>query len=202
MRASIVRDADCNKPVAVLLNPETPFSASALQELRNSSQAGPTSLVVFDEQEMSVWNCHYACTCYHPLFVFNQFGDLERCALRAGNVHSADNWYDVLKPVVARYQRKVSGNLDRPTERLQCTKARDAGDAPDRRRPRRHPAGRGALFDVALRPVSRLVRVGEHRVFKEWADRYSGRFDQGYDTALACPASSRTGLRGRRPVGR
>ena len=42
------------------------------------------------EQEMSVWNGHYACTCYHPLFVFNQFGDLERCALRVGNVHSAD----------------------------------------------------------------------------------------------------------------
>jgi Transposase DDE domain group 1 len=35
------------------------------------------------EQEMSVWN-HYASTCYHPLFVFNQFGDLERCALRPG----------------------------------------------------------------------------------------------------------------------
>ena len=57
---------------------------------------------------MSVWNGHYACTCYHPLFVFNQFGDLERCALRAGNVHSADGWDDVLKPVVARYQGKVS----------------------------------------------------------------------------------------------
>jgi hypothetical protein len=28
------------------------------------------------EQEMSAWNGHYACTCYHPLFVFNQFGDL------------------------------------------------------------------------------------------------------------------------------
>jgi hypothetical protein len=27
------------------------------------------------EQEMSVWNGHYACTCYQPLFVFNQFGD-------------------------------------------------------------------------------------------------------------------------------
>jgi hypothetical protein len=60
------------------------------------------------EQEMSVWN-GYACTCYHPLFVFNQFGDLERCALRAGNVHSADNWDDVLKPVVARYQRRRAG---------------------------------------------------------------------------------------------
>ena len=60
------------------------------------------------EQEHSVWNGHYDCTCYHPLFVFNQYGDLERCALRPGNVHSADGWEAVLKPVVARYQGKVS----------------------------------------------------------------------------------------------
>ena len=60
------------------------------------------------EQENSVWNGHYGCTCYHPLFVFNQFGDLERGALRPGNVHSADRWDGVLKPVVARYQGKVS----------------------------------------------------------------------------------------------
>lgn len=55
-------------------------------------------------QEGSAYNGHYACTCYHPLFVFNQFGDLERCALRPGNVHSADGWHDVLEPVVARYR--------------------------------------------------------------------------------------------------
>jgi hypothetical protein len=56
------------------------------------------------EQEMSVWNGHYDCACYHPLFVFNQFGDLERCPLRPGNVHSADGWEGVLKPVVTRYR--------------------------------------------------------------------------------------------------
>jgi hypothetical protein len=60
------------------------------------------------EQENSVWNGHYACTCYHPLFLFNQFGDLERCALRPGNVHSADGWEGVLKPVAARYKGSVS----------------------------------------------------------------------------------------------
>jgi hypothetical protein len=60
------------------------------------------------EQENSVWNGHYDCTCYHPLFVFNQFGDLERCALRPGNVHSADGWKGVLDPVVARYRGKVA----------------------------------------------------------------------------------------------
>ncbi len=36
------------------------------------------------------------------------FGDLERCALRPGNVHSADGWESVLKPVVARYKNRVS----------------------------------------------------------------------------------------------
>ncbi len=74
------------------------------------------------EQEMSVWNGHYSCTCYHPLFVFNQFGDLERCALRPGNVHSADGWDGVLKPVVARYhsvlQERISYLLTRPIRRL------------------------------------------------------------------------------------
>jgi Transposase DDE domain group 1 len=59
------------------------------------------------QQEMSTWNGHYGCTCYHPLFLFNQFGDLERCALRPGNVHSADGWEGVLKPVVIRYKGKV-----------------------------------------------------------------------------------------------
>jgi hypothetical protein len=34
--------------------------------------------------------------------VFNQLGDLERCALRSGNAHSAGGWRDVLEPVIAR----------------------------------------------------------------------------------------------------
>ena len=42
------------------------------------------------EQEGSAYNGHFGCTCYHPLFVFNQFGDLERCALRPGNDHLAE----------------------------------------------------------------------------------------------------------------
>ena len=44
---------------------------------------------------------------YHPLFVFNQFGDVERRALRAGNVHSADGWRAVLEPVIARCRASV-----------------------------------------------------------------------------------------------
>jgi len=45
------------------------------------------------------------CTCYHPLFCFNQFGEVERAMLREGNVHSADDWPLVPdEPVVARYR--------------------------------------------------------------------------------------------------
>ena len=54
-------------------------------------------------QQGTAWNGHFGCMCYHPLFVFNQFGHLERCALRPGNVHSAEDWKAVLKPVIARY---------------------------------------------------------------------------------------------------
>ena len=59
------------------------------------------------DQEGTAYNGHFGCTCYHPLFVFNQFGDLERCALRPGNVHSAHEWRDVLEPVVARYRDRT-----------------------------------------------------------------------------------------------
>ena len=62
----------------------------------------------YGEQEGSAYNGHFACTCYHPLFVFNQFGDVERCALRPGNVHSADGWRAVLEPVIARYRGIVN----------------------------------------------------------------------------------------------
>jgi hypothetical protein len=58
----------------------------------------------YGEQEGSAYNGHFACTCYHPLFVFNQFGDVERCTLRPGNVHSADGWRALLEPVIARYR--------------------------------------------------------------------------------------------------
>ena len=77
----------------------------------------PTDVVVLDmdsgvsathgDQEGTAYNGHFGCSCYHPLFVFNQFGDLERCALRSGNVHSADDWRSVLGPVVARYRDKT-----------------------------------------------------------------------------------------------
>ena len=58
------------------------------------------------DQEGTAWNGHFDCNCYHPNFLFNQFGMLEPCALRHGNVHSADGWQGVLDPVIARYAER------------------------------------------------------------------------------------------------
>ena len=60
-------------------------------------------------KENSVWNGHYSCTCYHPLFVFNQFGDLERCSLRpATSTAPTDGTVCLEARVVERYRGKVS----------------------------------------------------------------------------------------------
>jgi len=61
---------------------------------------------VHGEQEGSAYNGHFECTCFHPLFCFNQFGDCEGAMLRPGNVHSADRWKEVLGPIVKRYENK------------------------------------------------------------------------------------------------
>ena len=45
-----------------------------------------------------LYNGHFECVCYHPLFLFNQFGDCEGATLRPGNVHSADGWQELLEP--------------------------------------------------------------------------------------------------------
>ncbi len=58
----------------------------------------------YGHQEGSAYNGYFECTCYHPLFCFNQYGDLERALLRHGNVHSADDWQSVLEPIMARYR--------------------------------------------------------------------------------------------------
>ena len=58
---------------------------------------------VHGEQEGASYNGHFGSMCYHPLFVFNQFGDCEGAMLRAGNVHSAHKWRQVLEPILSRY---------------------------------------------------------------------------------------------------
>ena len=68
------------------------------------------------EQEGASYNGHFGSMCYHPLFVFNQFGDCEGAKLRAGNVHSAHEWRQVLEKILSRYEEK--GVLHQTTSHL------------------------------------------------------------------------------------
>jgi Transposase DDE domain group 1 len=58
----------------------------------------------YGHQEGTAYNGYFACMCYHPLFLFNQFGDLERVMLRRGNHPSAKFWRRVLLSVIERYR--------------------------------------------------------------------------------------------------
>ncbi len=58
----------------------------------------------YGSQEGTAYNGHFECMCYHPLFLFNQDGDLERAMLRRGNHASAKFWRRVLLPVIDRYR--------------------------------------------------------------------------------------------------
>jgi len=64
---------------------------------------------VYGEQEGAVYNGHFEALCYHPPFLFNEFGDCEGVMLRLGSVPSAERWRQVLEPIVERYRKTGGG---------------------------------------------------------------------------------------------
>jgi hypothetical protein len=65
-----------------------------------------TEIPVYGQQENSAYNGHFESTCYHPLLLFNREGDCLAAKLRPGNVHSAENWEELLLPEIERQQRQ------------------------------------------------------------------------------------------------
>ena len=65
-----------------------------------------TEIPVHGEQENSAYNGHFESTCYHPLLLFNREGDCLAAKLRPGNVHSADDWEELLLPEIERQQKR------------------------------------------------------------------------------------------------
>ena len=63
-----------------------------------------TEIPVYGEQEHSAYNGHFESTCYHPLLLFNGEGDCLAAKLRPGNVHSAEDWDEVLLPEIEHQQ--------------------------------------------------------------------------------------------------
>ena len=110
------------------------------------------------DQEGTTYNGHFGCTCYHPLFVFNQFGDLERCGLRPGNVHSAHEWRDVLEPVVARYRNRTLRRYFRGDAAFASPEVYEFLEAEDFSYAIRLPANKvlqGSIAHLLKRPVGR-----------------------------------------------
>jgi len=65
-----------------------------------------TEIPVYGQQEHSAYNGHFESTCYHPLLLFNREGDCLAAKLRPGNVHSADDWDELLLPEIERQQKQ------------------------------------------------------------------------------------------------
>jgi hypothetical protein len=59
-----------------------------------------TEIPVYGEQEQSAYNGHFESTCFHSLLLFNDKGDCLGAKLRPGNVHSADDWEELLLPEI------------------------------------------------------------------------------------------------------
>jgi hypothetical protein len=65
-----------------------------------------TEIPVYGQQEQSSYNGHFESTCYHPLLMFNGEGDCVAAKLRPGNVHSAEDWDELLLPEIERQQKR------------------------------------------------------------------------------------------------
>jgi hypothetical protein len=61
-----------------------------------------TEVPVYGRQENSSYNGHFESTCYHPLLLFSHEGDCPAAKLRPCNVHSADDWRELLLPEIKR----------------------------------------------------------------------------------------------------
>ena len=82
--------------------------------LAQAEMATPDDRIVLDmdssespvhgAQEGSAYNGHFESVCYHPLFLFTEHGDCLAATLRPGNVHSAEDWDNLLLPEIDRQE--------------------------------------------------------------------------------------------------
>ena len=155
---------------------------------------------VHGAQEGSAYNGHFESVCYHPLFLFTEHGGCVAATLRPGNVHSADDWADLLVPEIDRQQAegarrsvprgrgvRQAGDLRgaRATRRGLCHS--HAGEQEPGVGHRRHPVssagdGRAASPWCATRVSATKRRAGP---------RPDGSWPRWSTTAVSCsPASA------------
>jgi hypothetical protein len=96
---------DGNTAGLATVNPELIAKAEALDSpQRVELDMDSTEIPVHGKQEQSAYNCHFESTCSQPLLLFHRDGDCRAAKLRPGNVHSADDWEELLLPEIERKQ--------------------------------------------------------------------------------------------------
>ena len=98
------------------INRELIAKAEAIDSLqRVVLDMDSTEIPVYGQQEQSAYKGHFESTCYHPLLLFNRGGDCLAAKLRPGNVHSAEDWEELLLPEVEAAFKMKSDLRIRPT---------------------------------------------------------------------------------------
>jgi len=98
------------------INRESIAKAEAIDSLqRVVLDMDSTEIPVYGQQEQSAYKGHFESTCYHPLLLFNRGGDCLAAKLRPGNVHSAEDWEELLLPEVEAAFKMKSDLRIRPT---------------------------------------------------------------------------------------
>ena len=156
--------------------------------LAQAEMATPDDRIVLDmdssespvhgAQEGSAYNGHFESVCYHPLFLFTEYGDCLAATLRPGNVHSADNWDDLLVPEIDRQQsERASAWCSAQTPRSRSPRSTTRSRQRDVDYVIRMPANKSLeleIEDILFRPPGRpsckpLVRYKSFRYqAKSW----------------------------------
>ena len=117
-----------------------------------------TEIPVYGEQENSAYNGHFESTCYHPLLLFSREGDCLAAKLRPGNVHSAEDWEELLLPEIERQQELGKEVVFRADAAFAKPEIYDALEERDVKYAIRIPANDSLERDIAellTRPVGR-----------------------------------------------
>ena len=117
---------------------------------------------VHGAQEGSAYNGHVASVCYHPLFLFTEHGDCLAATLRPGNVHSAEDWDDLLLPEIDRQQAEGKRVAFRADAAFAKPEIYDALETRDVDYAIRMPANRSLeleIEDILFRPPGRPSRT-------------------------------------------
>ena len=117
-----------------------------------------TEIPVYGEQEQSAYNGHFESSCYHPLLLFSREGDCLAAKLRPGNVHSAEDWEELLLPEIERQQKLGTEVVFRADAAFAKPEIYDALEERDVKHAIRIPANDSLERDIAellTRPVGR-----------------------------------------------